>query len=127
MRAVEAKRFWLSQLAEDADDFRSTSPTTVAEEMAAVLSAHFALVVSEILDSIANPLERWERLREILPEPARLRREDHQAQLTEDRHRRTERLEAEAQARIRLAGAITAGILPASPPPAANLPSRSST
>ena len=69
---VQQKRDWLLHLTEDAEDLRSAAPGAISEEIGPIIATEFAQTVREPLDSISDPELRWRRLREILPEFARL-------------------------------------------------------
>ncbi len=95
---LNQKRDWLNQPAEDAADLQSTAGNPLAEKLACVLAADLAFTARTLLDSATDPQDRWQRLRQLLPELARLRHGDHRSQLLELSRRRSNRLEAEAQA-----------------------------
>ena len=96
---LQQTRLSIAQFAEDADTLRSDSPgPALADKLSTLLAAGFVLAARDLLDRSADPQDRWQRLREILPELARLRRADYQAQLLDLARRRADRLDAEAQA-----------------------------
>jgi len=86
------KRDWLTQLAEDAADLHSAAGDAVAEKLAQVLAADLAFTARALLDSATGPRDRWQCLRELLPELARFRHYDHRSQLLELSRRRSDRL-----------------------------------
>jgi hypothetical protein len=95
---LNQERDWLNQLAEDAADLHSAAGNAFAENLALVLTADLAFTARSLLDSAAGPQDRWQCLRQFLPELARLRHGDHRSQLLELSRRRSNRLEAEARA-----------------------------
>jgi len=105
--SLRQKRLWLAQLAEEADDLNSVATAApLAEMIASLLAADLALAARDLIQNSADPRDRWQRLREILPELSRLRHDEHRSQLLQQRSkllelaaRRSDRLEADAQAR----------------------------
>jgi hypothetical protein len=96
---LQQTRLAIAQLAEDADTLRSDTPApALADKLSTVLAAGFVLAARGLLDPSTDPQARWQRLREILPALARLRRADYQSQLLDLARRRADRLDADAQA-----------------------------
>ena len=68
------------ELAEHADDlYASADELPVSDCLSAFLATELARSAKSLLAESASPAERWQRLRELLQELARLRKEDHQA------------------------------------------------
>jgi len=73
---------WSDDLGNAADDIE------ISDRLSAVLAAELARVAEALLEQAKDPRERWDRLREILQELIRLRKEDHKtARLVMDRER----------------------------------------
>jgi hypothetical protein len=92
-QALQQTRLSISKIAEDADAIRSDTPgSSLAENFSALAAASFALAARGLLDHSPDPQDRWQRLREILPELARLRHGDHRSQILVLARRRSDRL-----------------------------------
>ena len=67
-------------LAEQADDLESCAEDLpVSDCLSALLGTELARSAKSLLAETTAPAERWQRLREVLHELARLRKGDHQA------------------------------------------------
>jgi hypothetical protein len=87
--AHQESRDLVRGLVERSDDFRdATDEIEISDRLSAVLAAELARVAEALLGQTKDPRERWNRLREILQELVRLRKEDHKtARLVMDRER----------------------------------------
>jgi hypothetical protein len=95
----------LVERSDDLDD--EADQLEISHRLSSVLAAELSCVAEALLDQAGDPGERWDRLREILPELLRLRRADHKTdRLRMDRERwdmeyqdlRDEQLEREVAA-----------------------------
>jgi hypothetical protein len=65
-----------------------TDEIEISDRLSNVLAAELARIAEVLLDQAKDPRERWDRLREVLQELVRLRKEDHKTtRLTMDRER----------------------------------------
>jgi hypothetical protein len=70
----------IRELAEQADDlFACAEDLPVSDCLATLLATELARSAKSLLAETTTPGDRWQRLRELLHELARLRKEDHQA------------------------------------------------
>jgi hypothetical protein len=70
----------VSRLTDEAGDLKvAANDGAVSDRLATVVAAELAALTRLMLAETTDPKERWQQLREILPELARLRREDHKA------------------------------------------------
>ena len=70
----------VEQLTDEAGDLTvAANDGAVSDRLATVVAAELAALTRLMLAETTDPKERWQRLREMLPELARLRREDHKA------------------------------------------------
>lgn len=79
---------WLAERAGDLDD--AADGMEISDRLGSILAAELADAL-QTLDEIADPKERWRRLREILLELWRLRSEDHLVQRLQLQQKRWER------------------------------------
>ena len=88
------------RLTEQSEDLEATAGDfSVSDRFSTLLAAELARLAEALLEEITDPRERWQRLRELLQELGRLRRDDHQAarlQMDQKRwERETEHLDAQ--------------------------------
>ncbi len=70
----------VERLTDEAGDLKvAANDGAVSDRLATVVAAELAALTRLMLAETTDPKERWQRLREMLPELARLRREDHKA------------------------------------------------
>jgi len=70
----------VKRLTDEAGDLKvAAGDGVVSDRLATVVAAELAALARLMLAETTDPKERWERLKEMLPELARLRREDHKA------------------------------------------------
>src|SRR6266851_61536 len=70
----------VERLTDEAGDLKvAANDGAVSDRLATVVAAELAALARLMLAETTDPKERWERLKEMLPELARLRREDHKA------------------------------------------------
>src|SRR5258708_17459522 len=70
----------VARLTDEAGDLTvAAEDGVVSDQLATVVAAELAALTRLMLAETTDPKERWQRLREMLPELARLRREDHKA------------------------------------------------
>ena len=76
----------LVERSDDLDD--EADQLEISHRLSSVLAAELSCVAEALLDQAGDPRERWDRLREILPELLRLRKADHRTdRLRLDRER----------------------------------------
>jgi hypothetical protein len=95
---LEQRREWLARLLEDCAGLQSAA-ADLPDKLGLVLATDFAAAARALLEWVTEPGERWQRLRQLLPELSRLRRDGHRFQAVQLAHRRADCIEAEAQAR----------------------------
>jgi hypothetical protein len=85
----EESRALVRSLAGRSDDLANeTEEIEISDRLSSILAAELASVAEALLEQAKDPRERWNRLREILQELVRLRKEDHKtARLVMDRER----------------------------------------
>ena len=70
----------VARLTDEAGDLKvAANDGAVSDRLATVVAAELAALTRLMLAETTDPKERWQRLKEMLPELARLRREDHKA------------------------------------------------
>ena len=70
----------VKRLTDEAGDLEvAAGDGVVSDRLATVVAAELAALTRLMLAETTDPRERWQRLKEMLPELARLRREDHKA------------------------------------------------
>ena len=77
---LEERREGLGWLIEDCAGLESCAAAGLPDKLALVLAADFASAARALLEGVTEPQERWERLRQLLPELSRLRRDGHRFQ-----------------------------------------------
>jgi hypothetical protein len=70
----------VKRLTDEAGDLKvAAGDGVVSDRLATVVAAELAGLIRIMLAETTDPKERWQRLKEMLPELARLRKEDHKA------------------------------------------------
>ncbi len=83
-------------LAEQDEELRDEGDgVEVGDRLAGVLAAELVRTAQALMDTVADPVERWPRLRELLQELAQLRRDDHRAARLRMDREEAERLQTE--------------------------------
>lgn len=71
---------WVRGLAEQDEELRDEGDgMEVSDRLAGLMAVELMRTAQTLIETVADPRERWPRLREVLQELAQLRRDDHRA------------------------------------------------